>query len=43
MILKDQDRVGGSEASQDQILGEGHYANPDSQAIHNKPILSSMT
>ena len=35
-----QGRVRSFETSQDQILGEGHYADPDSQAIYNEHILS---
>ena len=38
--LEQQGRVKGSEASQDKILGEGHYADPQSQAIYNEHILS---
>ena len=38
--LEHQGRVRGFEDSQDQILGEDLYADPDSQAIYNEHILS---
>ena len=38
--LEYQGRVKGFEATQGQILGEGHYADPQSQAIYNEHILS---
>ena len=38
-VLEHQGRVRGFEASQDQILGEGHYADPESQATNNERIL----
>lgn len=38
--LEQQGRVGSFKASQDQILGECRYADPDSQAICNEHILS---
>ena len=38
--LEQQGRVRSFKASQDQILGEGCYADPDSQAICNEHILS---
>lgn len=38
-VLQHQGRVSGSEASQDQIIGEGPYTDPDSQAIYNEHIL----
>ena len=38
--LEQQGRVRSFKASQDQILGECRYADPDSQAIYNEHILS---
>ena len=38
--LEHQGRVRGFEASQDQALGKGHYADAQSQAIYNEHILS---
>ena len=38
-VLEQQRRVKGFEASQDQILGEGCYADPQSQAIYKGRIL----
>ena len=38
--LEHQGRVRDFEASQDQILGEGPYADSDSQATYNEYILS---
>ena len=38
--LEHQGRVRGFEASQDQVLGKGHYADAQSQAIYNEHVLS---
>lgn len=37
-VLEHQGRVSGSEVFQDQIIGEGPYTDPDSQAIYNEYI-----
>ena len=39
-ILEQQGKAKGFEASQDQILGEGHYSDPQDQALYNKHTLS---
>ena len=39
-ILEQQGKAKGLETSQDQILGEGTYADPQAQALYNEQILS---
>ena len=39
-ILKQQEKEKGLETSQDQILGEGTYADPQTQALYDEQILS---
>ena len=39
-ILEQQGKAKGFEAPQDQILGEGAYADPQGQALYNEDILS---
>ena len=39
-ILKQQGGANGFEASQDQIIGKGSYANPQNQALYDKPHCS---
>ena len=39
-ILKRQEIEKGLETSQDQILGEGTYADPQTQALYDEQILS---
>ena len=38
--MKEQGRAKSLEVSQDQILGEGPYSDPQVQALYNKEILS---